>query len=265
VILDRIVEQKKKEVELLKEGRDLRDLASRANAILSTRSLKKAMTNSNRPTLLAEIKKASPSKGVIKENFNVLEIVKIYTDNVVDGISVITDEKFFQGSPEYLLQVRGATSLPLLRKDFIVDPIQVYQSKILGADAILLICAILSFDQLKELKETAENIGLECLVEVHNQRELAMALETGADFIGINNRNLNNFQVDINTSFNLSQGISDPAVTIISESGIDNRQAVKALFDSGINGMLVGEALMSSDDIGAKIRGMFRQETGVAK
>ncbi len=265
MILDRIVEQKKKEVEQLRENLDFSELKSRAEAILPTRSLKKAMTNNNRPTLLAEIKKASPSKGVIKENFNLLEIAEIYTNYGVDGISVITDEKFFQGSPEYLSQVRVVTSLPLLRKDFIIDPIQVYQSKILGADAILLICAILSINQLKALKETAEYTGLECLVEVHNEQELAVALEVGADFIGINNRNLNNFLVDVNTSFNISQRISNPEVTLISESGINNWQTVKALHNSGFSGMLVGEALMCSDDIGAKIREMFRQEAGVIK
>ncbi|NTW05735.1 MAG: indole-3-glycerol phosphate synthase TrpC [Peptococcaceae bacterium] len=260
MILDIIVEHKKKEVALFRKNIDLIEFKSRAEAITSVRSLKSAMTNSKRPTLLAEVKKASPSKGIIREKFNVHEIAKTYTNNGADGISVLTDEKFFQGSPEYLLKVREATLLPILRKDFIIDTAQIYQSRILGADAILLICAILSLNQLKEFKEIAEGLGLECLVEVHNEQEMDMAMEVNADLIGINNRNLNNFQVDIDTSFNLSKRISDPSVTLISESGISSRQVMKALYDGGVDGVLVGEALMSAADLGSKVREMSGRE-----
>lgn len=253
-MLDKIINQKIIEVKKLKQEVDLASLINKVEKMPPVKSLSKALTNPNRLTLLAEVKKASPSKGVIREDFNPCKIAELYTRNGADGISVLTDEKFFQGSLNFLRQIRQITPLPLLRKDFIIDPVQVYQSRLYGADAILLICAILTPKTLSLLMETAKNAGLETLVEVHNSKELSMAVNAGADFIGINNRNLKTFETDIATSYKLCSQISDTSAVVVSESGISTPQEIKSLFNSGINAALVGEALISADNIGEKVR-----------
>lgn len=265
-ILDTIVRQKQIEIE---EGLAkiplpvLKEQANEAAAQMDAgRSLRAALHRPGEIRLLAEIKKASPSKGLIREDFDPAEIARTYTTFGAAAISVLTDEKFFQGSPEYLREVRQVTDLPLLRKDFIIDPYQIYEAKVLGADAILLIMAILEPAQLAYYLGIAEELGLECLVEVHSAEELVIALEAGAKVIGINNRDLKSFKTDLETTFRLRAAIADPEITIVSESGINTREDIQRLQEAGINGVLIGEALMRASDIGSQIQILLGDPSG---
>jgi len=206
--------------------------------------------------LIAEIKKASPSRGVIRDNLNPLEIARTYASNGVAAISVLTEPKYFQGNIEYVRQIRIELKnkrIPLLRKDFIIDPYQIYQSRAYRADSLLLIVAILKFGELNEFLSISHQLGMKCLVEVHNEDELKVALESGAGIIGINNRDLNTFEVDINTTKRLKPLIPSDRI-VVSESGIKDRYDIQKLGEWGVNAALVGEALMSSSDIAKKIR-----------
>jgi len=203
--------------------------------------------------LIAEIKKASPSAGVISEDFNPIQQARNYAFGGAHCLSVLTDEKFFQGSLIYLKQVREQVDLPLLRKDFIISPLQVYEAIIGGADAILLIVAAFEKDEpLQELYDLAKSLQLDVLVEVHNLREMDRALDIGADMIGINNRNLHTFEVSLQTTAELAEEIPNDCVAI-SESGIKTREDVIFCMQQGINAILVGETLMRSNDIRATI------------
>jgi len=207
----------------------------------------------NKPIkLIAEIKKASPSEGLIRTDFNLTEIASIYEEKNVDAISVLTEEHFFQGSLDYLNSVRRTTDKPLLRKDFIFDEYQIYESRVNGADAILLIAASLDKSQLPELQGLAKELSLECLVEVHSAKELDRALYSGAEIIGINNRDLNTLQTSLKTTFDLVKDIPDNKV-IVSESGIHTRDDVKAIESIRVDAILVGTTFMRAKDIGAKI------------
>ncbi len=185
-------------------------------------------------------------------NFSVPEIISIYDKKEAAAISVLTDKRYFEGSLDYLDEVRGLTKRPLLRKDFIIDDYQVYESRVYGADAVLLIVAGLDKSQLSDLQGLAKELSLDCLVEVHNLKELDTALRSGADLIGINNRDLNTLKTSLNTTFDLLKDIPDNKV-IVSESGIDNRADVEAIGSAGADAVLVGTALMKADDIGTKI------------
>jgi len=200
--------------------------------------------------LIAEIKKASPSRGVIRREFNPCQIADIYQQAGASAISVVTDEPFFQGHPDDMSSVRKVTSLPLLRKDFIIDEYQIYQSRCLGADAVLLITALLGQRQLMEYIGLAEELGMAALVEVHTHDELSLVLETEAVLIGINNRDLHTFQVDLATTYRLISAIPQERV-VVSESGIKSRDDVVELARVGVDAVLVGEALMRAKDIGA--------------
>ncbi|SJZ32122.1 indole-3-glycerol phosphate synthase TrpC [Selenihalanaerobacter shriftii] len=202
--------------------------------------------------LIAEIKQASPSKGLIKEAFNPIEIATVYSQQGAAAISVLTDEKFFQGSLDYLQAVRKVTELPLLRKDFIIDPYQVYEAQVFGADAILLIVNILTENKLRELLDLAKRLGLASLVEVHTAKELETATRVGAEIIGINNRNLKNFTTDIKQTLKLKELVPQDRI-LISESGISNREDIERLITAGIDGVLVGESLMRSDNLEEKV------------
>lgn len=202
--------------------------------------------------VIAEVKKASPSVGVILENFDPVLMAKCYDDGGANAISVLTDETYFQGHLSFLARIRAETRVPLLRKDFIVDEVQIYESAVAGADAILLIVAALTQPELIHLLAVAEKCQLDVLVEVHDAAELERALETEARIIGVNNRNLKTFAVDLATSDRLGEEIPD-GILFISESGIKTVEDARQVFAAGANGILVGESLMRSDDPGAAL------------
>ena len=262
-ILDTIVEQKQREVaalppRLIAAG-DLRD------AMLEHGERRDFLAALRQPrvgdvALIAEVKKASPSKGVICENFDPVRIALEYEAAGASCLSVLTDEKFFQGSLDYLRQIRQAVKLPLLRKDFIIDERQILEAIEWGADAILLIVAILDDARLRKFRELAEEASLAALVEVHDEAELDRALSTGAMLLGVNNRNLKTFQVDLATTERLGAKLqSSPASgrLLVAESGIHTRADVERLKRAGSGAILVGESLMRSGDIGAGVRALL--------
>jgi indole-3-glycerol phosphate synthase len=205
--------------------------------------------------LIAEVKKASPSRGLIRADFRPVEIARIYATGGAAAISVLTEPNFFRGNLDYLRDIKNAlgNKVPLLRKDFINDPYQVYEARAYSADAILLIAAMLDRDELEKLLSLSHELGMKCLVEVHNEAELEIALESGAKIIGINNRDLYTFKVDIDTTRRLKPLIPDDR-TVVSESGIRDRADIEKLEKWGINAVLIGEALMAADDIAARMR-----------
>ncbi len=253
-ILDTIVEQKKLEVEALPRGKAT--LAALKKALTKRgdhRGFNYALRHPRRGqvALIAEVKKASPSAGVIRPDFDPVAIARQYEAAGASCLSVLTDEKFFQGSLDYLQQIRAAVKLPLLRKDFIIDDRQILQAVQWGADAILLIVSILSDSQLKHFHELANEAGLAALVEVHDEEELDRALASGAQLIGVNNRDLKSFTVDLGTTEKLAAKIfaqRTPAeVLLVAESGIHTRADVDRLARAGARAILVGESLMRGD------------------
>jgi len=206
--------------------------------------------------LIAEVKKASPSRGVIRSDFNPVDIALTYASNGASAISVLTDEKYFQGSLEYLKDIKdalGEKRMPLVRKDFILDPYQVYESRAYGADAILLIVAILNPEKLGKFLRLSHDFNMDCLVEVHNEAELETALDSGAEVIGINNRDLSSFEVDITTTERLRQLVPEDRI-VVSESGIKDRSDIEKLAGWGVDAVLIGESLMSAPDIAARMK-----------
>jgi indole-3-glycerol phosphate synthase len=253
-ILDKIIAHKKIEVEEQKSLIPLDEIKRKLAQVDDVRGFKNAISRSGKVNLIAEIKKASPSKGIIREDFDPSAIAEIYEQNGASAISVLTDKKFFQGDLSFLKAVRSVTSkIPILRKDFIIDEYQVYQSRLSGADAILLIASVLDLQSLNLLLSIAKDIDLDCLVEVHNEEELNKALASNAEIIGINNRDLRTFNVDLQTTANLVRTIPDDKI-IVSESGISSAEDVKFLSKCGVNAMLVGESLMADKDIAQKIK-----------
>lgn len=243
MILDTIVKQKKEEVSLLrKRGITLPDLF-KDHDVSRPRGFRKALLDYDGVAIIAEAKKASPSKGIICHDFDPVKIALNYQANGAQALSVLTDVQFFQGSLLYLMQVRNVVDLPVLRKDFIIDPLQIEEAHAHGADAILLIAAILDEFQLREFRQFAQERGMDCLVEVHQEEELLKALSSGADLIGVNNRNLNDFSVDIHTTFRLMEMIPD-YIPVVSESGLKDEQDIRALQDAGATAALIGETLM---------------------
>jgi indole-3-glycerol phosphate synthase len=240
--LDEILEVKRAEIERLRPHRD--ELHKTALLRNDFRPFGSALQRgTGQVALIAEIKKASPSAGVIVETFDPLEIAKNYSRAGVDAISVLTDEQFFQGRLSYLNLIRPAVAQPLLRKDFILDEIQIAESAAAGADAILLIVAALDQGRLVALLETAETYQLDALVEVHTLEELDRALETSARIIGINNRNLATFEVDLGVTERLSEEVPD-GIVLVSESGIKTAEDLARIRASGVDAVLIGEALM---------------------
>ena len=239
--LDQILEAKRQEIEALRPRRDeLRKVALLRNDF---RSFEAALQKPDDLALIAEVKKASPSAGVIVESFDPVAIAKNYARAGAEAISVLTDEQFFQGRLEYLEQIRTAVNVPLLRKDFILDEIQIAEAAAAGADAILLIVAALTQDQLERLLEAALTYQLDVLVEVHTLPELDRALATDARIIGINNRNLATFEVDLNVTEQLSEQVPS-GIVLVSESGIKSAEDVARVKACGVNAVLIGEALM---------------------
>jgi indole-3-glycerol phosphate synthase len=270
-ILDKIVAEKKLEVARLRPQAaklkqvaaarsEFRDFAGALRGGLASSPAKKdvgAPGGRALPALIAEIKKASPSAGLITPNFDPIRIARDYEDAGAAALSVLTDGKFFQGRVEYLQLIRDAVKLPLLRKDFMIDELQIYESVARGADAILLIVAILDEAQLKDFRKAAEQLRLAALVEVHDERELDRALAAGAAIIGVNNRDLKDFSVNLGTTeklaANLKRGMCGK-YTLVAESGINTRADVERVAKAGVDAILVGESLMRSGDIRAKIK-----------
>ena len=209
-----------------------------------------------KPAVIAEIKKASPSKGVIRENFYPDQIAISYEKGGACCLSVLTDIDFFQGSDNYLKLARQACKLPVLRKDFTIDPYQIYEARAIGADCILLIVAALEFEQMKELWQVARDIGIDVLIEVHDQNELELALQLDNKLIGINNRNLHTFETNLDTTFNLLEHIPDDRI-VVTESGIHTIDHVKAMRGHDVHTFLVGEAFMKAEEPGVQLMEMF--------
>ncbi len=253
-ILQEILRYKKEELKQRKSADPLKEIKARLKDSATTKNFKAAIKRKQREPikLIAEIKKASPSNGIIRTDFNLSEIASVYNRKNVDAISVLTEERFFQGSLGYLNRVRELTQKSLLRKDFIFDEYQVYESRVNGADAILLIAAALDKLQLSDLCGLSRELSLECLVEVHNLKELDTALYSGVDIIGITNRDLNTLKINLNTTFELLKDIPDSKI-IVSESGINTRDDVKTIESTKVDAMLIGTAIMKEKDIGAKI------------
>jgi indole-3-glycerol phosphate synthase len=238
--LDDIVKRKKLEIEIERDEISIEELIKNCSDS-ADRNFKKALTKKG-ISIIGELKKASPSKGIILEDFNLEEIAKIYEKTGVDAVSVLTETNFFKGDKSYIKRVKEVNSKPVLRKDFIIDKYQIYQSKVIGADAILLIVSILK-NNLKEFYGLAKNLKLNCLVEVHDRQELEVALQCGCSIIGINNRNLKDFTVDIKNTGNLIKYIPN-YITVVSESGIKTPGDIKYLESIGVDAVLIGETFM---------------------
>ncbi len=251
-MLDRIIAQKRMDVEQRKSIMPLSRLKERIAQQPAPLDFALAL-GGDHTRLIAEVKRASPSRGVICPDFNPVELARSYAQGGAAAISVLTEANYFDGSIDYLAAIREKTQLPLLRKDFIFDPYQVYESRAYGADALLLIVSILSQEQLEELLSLSHSLGLSCLVEVHNEGEVERALLSQAKIIGINNRDLATFTVDINTTRRLRPLIPQER-TVVSESGIRSRSDVEKLRGWGVNAVLVGEALVTASDVPAMVR-----------
>ena len=254
-ILDRIVEAKRKDLEEARQGVSLAELERRIASQPSPRSLS-AVLRGERTDLIAEVKKASPSRGLLIADFDPVALARIYTENGAVAISILTETPHFQGSLDHLEAVRealGPGCPPLLRKDFIFDTYQVHEARAWGADAVLLIAAILTQSQIEQLIAEARGLGMECLVEVHNKSEVKAALGGGAEIVGLNNRDLATFEVDLETTRRLRPAIPNH-VTTVAESGIFTRDHVATLAGWGVDAVLVGEGLVKAPDVGAKVR-----------
>jgi indole-3-glycerol phosphate synthase len=255
-ILDKIVAHKKDEVARLKR----KGVSHPEAEIAPLRDFRVALVagdNRKGVSVIAEVKRASPSKGLLCPDFDPLAIAADYERGGAAAVSVLTDEQFFKGSLSYLPLIRSAISLPILRKDFIIDHIQVEEAMFWGADAMLLIVAVLEFSLLSELLDHARELGLDCLVEVHDEREMEIALKAGADLMGVNNRNLKDFSISLETTFRLKKIVGD-AVPIVSESGIGGPDDMKRLSDAGVSAALVGEGLIKARDRVSTLRDLIR-------
>lgn len=256
-VLKKIVDYKTEELARVKSAAPLSEVLAHIGDLEDQpRGFEAAIVNacgSGWTPIIAEVKKGSPSKGVIRPDFDPLEIARIYQESGATCLSVLTDEHFFLGHLSYLALIREQVSLPLLRKDFIFDPYQIYQARGAGADAILLIAAMLELSQLREFIAMARELSLDVLLEVHDDKELETALQTDCNLIGINNRDLRSFVVDIATSERLAAQVPAGRITV-AESGITTRQEIVRLTEKGLHAFLIGESLMREADIGAKLQ-----------
>lgn len=250
MILDDIVKVKRREVAERKKTTPLSALEAAAEAMPPTRDFRRALAGGE-CAIIAEVKRRSPSRGVIREDFDPVRIAREYEKYGAAAVSVLTDETFFGGSAADLTAVKSAIRLPLLRKEFIIDPWQIHESRAIGADALLLIAAILGGNQLREYRDLAASLGLASLVEVHDRRELEAALGAGAEIIGINNRDLRTFTTDIGTSLALAPVVPTDRI-VISESGFGSRKEIGILLQAGVRAFLIGEALVAAPDRRAK-------------
>ncbi|HYE93982.1 MAG TPA: indole-3-glycerol phosphate synthase TrpC [Terriglobales bacterium] len=259
-ILDAIVRDKRDEVARRRAAASRADLERACAGLPPARDFAAALRARNGSVaLIAEVKRASPSRGVLDPDrpWDPVGLARTYADNGAAAISVLTDEKYFQGRLDYLAQIRAAVAVPLLRKDFTIDEYQLVESRAAGADAILLIVAILEAPLLRDLLAAAKGLGLAALVETHTSGELDVALSAGATIVGINNRDLTTFQTRLETTIALLPSIP-PGVTVVSESGFDNAADVRRVVDAGAHAVLIGEGLVKAPDIGAKVKELAR-------
>ncbi len=252
-ILQKIVAKKREEIAEAKSRCSLAELESQLPGAAPVRDFVSALRQADEVGLIAEVKKASPSAGMIREDFNPVAIAKTYAENGASCISVLTDEHFFGGRLAYLTQIRDAVSLPILRKDFLLDPYQIVEARVAGADCVLLIAECLDDRSLSELYHHALELGMSALVELYDPENLDRVLKLNPPMIGINNRNLKTFLTDLNHTIRLRQRIPEDCL-VIGESGIRTREDVQRLASAGVRGMLVGETLMRSEPIAAKVR-----------
>lgn len=248
MILDEIVEERKQQLQREMDNIPLEDMKEMAlNSKRKNHGFKEALQKEGL-SVIAEVKKASPSKGVIAEDFRPVETAIAYEKAGAAAISCLTEEHYFKGGSKYFADIRAKVEIPMLRKDFIIDAYQIYEAKVLGADAILLIAAILEEEKLKEFYQLGKELGMDCLVEVHNKEELEKVVACGCDIIGINNRNLKTFDVDLNTTSKLADKIPYEAV-LVSESGMQNKEDLLNVRNQGADGVLIGETFMRSGNI----------------
>ena len=261
-VLSQIIQTKREEVAKASAIYSLRDLEQQIPGAPGPRGFERAIAsrvNNGETAVIAEIKKASPSKGVIREDFDPVEIAVSYESHGATCLSVLTDRGYFQGSPDFLVAARSATRLPTLRKDFMVDPYQIYEARCMGADCILLIVAALGQKQMLELADVATSLSMDILVESHSHEELLRALEVKTALIGINNRNLRTFETSLDTTLGLLSEIPDDRV-VITESGIHTDQDVTKVKSANVSAFLVGEAFMRQTDPGLALSNLFRGE-----
>ena len=260
-ILKKILQRKSEEIAERVQRENLDSLSKRAETGPPVRNFTQAIERkieAGEAAVIAEIKKASPSKGVLRQNFIPADIAKSYAEHGAACLSVLTDRDFFQGSEEYLQQARAACQLPVLRKDFIIDPYQVYEARAIGADCILLIVAALEDVMLNELSQLAENLSMDVLMEVHDSEEMERALATDTKLIGINNRNLRTFETRLETTLDMLSMVPDDRI-LVTESGIHTHEDVKRMRDHGVHAFLVGEAFMRVEQPGEKLEELFRK------
>lgn len=262
MILDTIVRHKKKEISLLKADRPIRHLIDQVSRLGKKKPIfKKALARGSGISVIAEIKRRSPSKGVLRKHFDVGAIARGYARGGAKALSVLTDRKFFGGSEEDLRRARAASRLPILRKDFILDEYQLYESRLMGADAVLLIAGILSSGKLRKLTALAKKLGLDCLVEVHSAGELKKALRIKPEIVGINNRDLRTFRVDMDVTEKLVRHVPRN-VLVVSESGIQNHSDLIYLRSLGVRAALVGESLVRQKDVTTALRRLLGKIRG---
>ena len=262
-ILDQILAVKADEISAAKRRQDLaslrRDVESDHEARARIRGFESALRKkivAGKAGVIAEVKKASPSKGVLREDFRPADIAASYAEHGAACLSVLTDERFFQGSPDYLQQARAVCNLPVLRKDFMIDPYQIYQARSWGADCVLLIVAALDHGLMRELEACAHELGMDVLVEVHDANELEVALTLNTALLGINNRNLRTFETTLDTTIDLLPRIADHKL-VITESAIRTRDDVKRMRDHEVHAFLVGETFMRAQDPGFALSQLF--------
>lgn len=258
-ILKKIIARKFEEISERSESVSIDDLKQQIQTASAPRGFvdsMRAKLEQGHSAVIAEIKKASPSKGVLREDFRPADIAQSYEEAGAACLSVLTDRDFFQGGEEYLRQARAACGLPVIRKDFIVDPYQVYEARAIEADCILLIVSALEDDQMKELYDLAKELGMDVLVEVHDAEELKRALALGLDLVGINNRNLRTFEVTLDTTIDMLPQIPDD-VLVVTESGILSAVDVATIRNANVNAFLVGEAFMRAENPGAALQILF--------
>jgi indole-3-glycerol phosphate synthase len=261
-ILQKIVKYKKVEIEESKKLISKESLEKKIKSAPHSKSFLGELVKKNeegKAGIIAEVKKASPSKGVIRENFNHLQIARDYEKGGAACLSILTDNPSFQGSSQYLKDIRGITNLPILRKDFMIDVYQVYESRSWGADCILMIMKILDNKDLSKLVSVSKDLGMDILFEINSQEELERLLPFNPKMIGINNRNLENFETDIKNSIKIKKNIPDD-ILVISESGINNTEDIIHLGDHNINNFLIGESLMRSDNISVELNKLVNKE-----
>ena len=251
--LSTIIDRIKHRIEVKKNKLPLEAIQEKILTLPPTRNFSSSLENKENINLICEVKKASPSKGLILSNYDPVKIAQIYEETGAKAISVLTESDFFLGSLNDLRDVKNATHIPILRKDFIIDPYQIYESRYFGADCILLIARILEKDELMNYIELAKNLNLDSLVEIHNKYDLKKALDCGATNIGINNRNLDSLKVNVKTSLSLFPLIPSDKL-VISESGIKGKKEIELLKGCGISSFLIGEALLTAPNIRDKIK-----------